>query len=207
MTTSADTPTAAATDLPAAPPGLPLPRKQLLLVGTGAFDVIHLPYWALTLRVKFGWDVRVCLTASADALVSRRAIAAASRNPVSGPDWDTERGLVPHQELAQWADLVVVLPATTSFIGKCAAGIPDSLALTVVLNSPAPVVIGPSIPEVALSRPAVRRNLRTLEEDGFHVVPRRSGISVHAGAAADGWSCSLGAALTTAAKALASPGH
>ncbi|MFD7031944.1 flavoprotein [Streptomyces sp. NPDC059917] len=182
---------------------VPLPRGQVLMVGTGAFDVVKMPTWAMWLRVTCGWSVRVCLTASADLLVSRRAVAAAAQAPVSGPAWDTEQGRVPHQELAEWADLVLVLPATVNFIGKCAAGIADDLALTTVMNTPAPVVIGPSIPATALRRPAVRRNLRTLEEDGFHVVPPGAGTSVHEGRATDGWGSELGSALECAAKAFA----
>ncbi|GAA1272961.1 hypothetical protein GCM10009665_71080 [Kitasatospora nipponensis] len=187
---------------PAHPP-LDLPRGHLLLVGTGAFDVVKMPTWVMWLRVTFGWSVRVCLTASADALVSRRAVAAAAQAPVSGPDWETEQGRVPHQELAEWADLVVVLPATTNFVGKLAAGIADDLALTTVLNTTAPVVIGPSIPATALRRPAVRRNLRTLRDDGYLLVPRHLGLSVHEGRATEGWGSDLGPALECAAKALA----
>ncbi|MFF7638428.1 flavoprotein [Kitasatospora sp. NPDC008050] len=186
---------------------LDLPRGQLLLVGTGAFDVARMPTWVMWLRVNCGWSVRVCLTAAADTLVSRRAIAAAAQAPVSGPAWDTELGRVPHQELAEWADLVVVLPATTNFIGKLAAGIADDLALSAVLNTMAPVVIGPSIPATALRRPAVRRNLRTLKEDGYLLVPRQTGLSVHEGQDTDGWGSDLGPALEYAAKALARLGE
>lgn len=182
---------------------LDLPRGQILMVGTGAFDVVKLPTWVMWLRVTCGYSVRVCLTASADLLVSRRALAAAAQAPVSGPAWDTEQGRVPHQELAEWADLVLVLPATVNFIAKCAAGITDDLALTTVMNTEAPVVIGPSIPATALRRPTVRRNLRTLQEDGFYVVPPTAGTSVHEGRTTDGWGSELGSALECAAKARA----
>lgn len=182
---------------------LALPRGQILMVGTGAFDVVKMPTWVMWLRVTCGWSVRVCLTASAERLVSRQALAAAAQAPVSGPEWDTEQGRVPHQELAEWADLVLVLPATVNFIAKCAAGITDDLALTTVMNTEAPVVIGPSIPATALRRPTVRRNLRTLQEDGFFVVPPAPGTSVHEGRTTDGWGSELGSALECGAKALA----
>lgn len=179
-------------------PPFDLPRGQLLLVGTGSIGVTNLPAWALSLRVECGWSIRVCLTASADALVSRQALAAITQAPVSGPDWDTAQGQVPHQELAEWADLVLVLPATVNFIGKLAAGIADSLALTTVLNTAAPVVIAPSIPATALRRPAVRRNLRTLRDDGYTVAPRSPALSVHAGEASDGWTSDLPIAIRAA---------
>lgn len=183
-------------------PPLDLPRGQLLLIGTGAIGVVNLPGWAMALRV-YGWSVRVCLTAAADALVSRQALAAITQAPVSGPDWDIAPGRVPHQELADWADLVLVLPATVNFIGKLAAGIADNLALSTVLNTSAPVVIGPSIPATALRRPAVRRNLRTLHDDGYTVVPRSPALSVHAGEKSDGWTSDLPTALQAASRSLA----
>ncbi|MFI6684270.1 flavoprotein [Streptomyces sp. NPDC050485] len=183
-------------------PPLDLPRGQLLLIGTGAIGVVNLPGWAMSLRAQCGWSIRVCLTAAADALVSRQALAAITQAPVSGPDWDTAQGRVPHQELADWADLVLVLPATVNFVGKLAAGIADSLALSTVLNTAAPVVIGPSIPGTALRRPAVRRNLRTLHEDGYTVVPRGPALSVHAGETSDGWTSDLPTALQAACRAL-----
>ncbi|MFG2818492.1 flavoprotein [Kitasatospora sp. NPDC048365] len=183
-------------------PPLELPRGQVLLVGTGAFAVVNLPTWAMWLRGSCGWSVRACLTASAETLVSRRAVAVATGAPVSGPGWDTEQGTIAHQELAAWADLVLVLPATTNFVGKLANGIADDLALTTVLNTEAPVVVGPAIPATALRRPAVRRNLRTLAEDGYHLVPRSRGHSLHEGRTTDGWASDLPAALACAAKAL-----
>ncbi|MDX6763857.1 MULTISPECIES: flavoprotein [Streptomyces] len=162
-------------------PEITLPRGRVLLVGTGAFGVTGLPSWALLMRMWYGWSLRAGLTHSAAALVSGDALAAATQAPVEGPEWRTSAGVVPHLELAEWPDLVIVAPATTAFIAKCALGMPDSLVLSAVLATRAPVVIAPSIPESTLERPAVRRNLESLRQDGFHVVPPRPGVSAHKG--------------------------
>ncbi|MFE0810722.1 flavoprotein [Streptomyces sp. NPDC058848] len=161
------------------PPAIDLPRSRLLLVGCGAFGVTALPSWAVLMRMWYGWHIRACLTHAAAQLVSAPALAAATQAPVEGPDWDTARGVTPHQELAEWADIVIVAPATTNFVAKCALGMPDSLALSAVLATRAPVVLAPSIPEGAFERPSVQRNLRLLAEDGFHVAPMQPGVSVH----------------------------
>lgn len=192
------------------PPGMPanvpatldLARGNLLLVGTGSFNVNLLPTWALMLRKWYGCHLRVCLTYSATALVARDAIAAATKEPVWGPDWPTASGCVPHQELAGWADLVIVAPATAAFVGKCANGISDSLALSVVMSVSAPVVLAPALAEEAISRPSVQRNLRLLDEDGYHVVPPQVGTSVHSGRLGIGAMADLGSILRTAAAAL-----
>ncbi|OMI39933.1 flavoprotein [Streptomyces sparsogenes] len=190
---------------PAPPRGLPrvtLERGRVLFVSSGAIGVTALPEWVLALRFRYGWSVRVCLTHSADRLVSRHALAALTQAPVEGPDWPTERGVVPHQELAEWPDLVIAAPATTNFVAKCAAGMADSLALTTVLCTGAPVLIAPSIPENALLRPAVRRNLRLLEEDGYHLVPMGPAVSAHRGTVSPSGMPGLPAILKVAARVL-----
>lgn len=184
------------------PESLALARGHLLLVGTGSFSVTLLPTWALLLRKWYACELRVCLTASAAALVSRDALAAASRSAVWGPDWPTREGSVPHQELGGWADLVVVAPATAAFVGKCAHGISDSLALSVVMATAAPVVMAPALAEEATAKPSVLRNLKLLEEDGYRVVPPQLGTSVHTGLVGPGGMADLGAILRAGADAL-----
>lgn len=166
---------------PRAPQHLPLQRGQVVLIGTGAFSVTELPGWAALLRSWYGWSLRPCLTYSAERLVSREALAAGAGAAVWGPDWPTADGVLPHQELAGWADLVLVMPATTCFVAKCAAGMPDSLALSSVMSAAAPVILVPSFPESALRRPSVERNIKLAEEEGYYVVPTQHGVSVHTG--------------------------
>ncbi|WP_405590241.1 flavoprotein [Streptomyces sp. NBC_01190] len=183
-------------------PPIDLDRGRVLLVASGAIGVTALPDWAMLLRVQYGWSVRICLTYSADRLVSREALAAVTQAPVAGPGWQTAQGIVPHQELAEWPDLVIVAPATTNFVAKAAAGMSDSLALTTVLCTAAPVLIAPSIPENALARPAVRRNLQCLADDGYHVVPMGPGVSVHRGAVSAAAMPGLPVILRVAARVL-----
>lgn len=190
--------TAAPTTRPAR---IDLPRNQVALIGAGAFAVTQLPQWVVVLRRWYGWDVRVCLTHSATALVAPAALAAASGHAVIGPDWHTGTAVVPHRELSEWADLVVVAPATTAFLGKLAAGIPDSLALSVVMDTRAPVVLAPSIPEGMVGNRAVRRNLACLEEYGCHVVPTVEGRSLSDGQRSTGAMADITAVLRTAARA------
>lgn len=179
------------------PGDLPLARGRVLLVGTGAFGVSTLPSWALLLRSWYGWTVRACLTSAATRLVAPAALAAATGHAVSGPDWDTEPG-VPHQVLADWPDLVLVAPATLSFVAKCALGMPDSLALATVMATSAPVLVVPSVAERSLGRPSTQRHLEALREEGYHVVGPRPGISVHTGSSAPGAMADIATTLRAA---------
>lgn len=163
------------------PPDITLPRGHVLLVGSGALPVALLPGWVMCLRDWYPWTLRVCLTWSATRLVAPAAMAAVSGRPIVGPDWDLDSGRVEHREVAEWADLVLVAPATGAFVAKLAAGITDSLALATVAFTAAPVVIAPSLAAPIAASPAAGRNLRQLAEDGFHVLPTATGLSAHSG--------------------------
>ncbi|MCP2259052.1 Flavoprotein [Streptoalloteichus tenebrarius] len=174
-----------------APQSLPLPRGQLVLVGCGAFAVTQLPNLAVVLRRWYGCRIRACLTDAGSRLVARDALAAATGSPVWGPHWPTDQGMVPHKELADWADMVIVAPATANFVAKAAHGIADSLALSVVTGTAAPVFVAPAYSEHAFARPSTARNLRLLEEEGYHVVPTERAVSVHNGRVAEGGMASM----------------
>lgn len=193
------------TELRSRPAAFPLRRGRLLLVGCGAFSVSQLPQWILLLRAWYGWDVRVALTHATRGLVGHDAVAAVSRHPVVGPDWDASPGVVPHQEAAAWADLVIVAPATAAFVGKLAHGILDTLALSTVACSTSPVVIAPSVPHQVLQRAAYRENVRRLEDDGMVVVPPQKGLAIELGARVEGGLADLPSILLSAHRAVHPP--
>src|SRR5687767_9432296 len=91
----------------------------------------------------------------------------------TGPDV-----FVPHIELGRNVDLVLVYPATVNIVGKVAHGIADELIAALVLATPAPVVFVPVANAQMWAQPAVRRNLRTLAEDGYLVLAPLAGVEV-----------------------------
>ncbi len=87
----------------------------------------------------------------------------------------TDADPIPHTRLGQSADVVVVAPATTRFIGCYAAGIADGLLTATVLATRAPVVICPAMHTEMWEHPALQENLSTLVRRGVHVVPPAEG--------------------------------
>lgn len=80
-----------------------------------------------------------------------------------------------HIELANWADMFLVLPASANILGQVANGLAQDLLTTTVLASRGPVVFCPNVNETMWSKEAVQRNLRALVEDGHFVVqPERA---------------------------------
>ncbi|MFD5751097.1 flavoprotein [Streptomyces sp. NPDC127033] len=161
---------------PPAPPGL----ERVLLIGTGAIGVSHLPSFATLLRHHYGLDVAVCLTAAARDFVSPRALAAITGRPVIPPGWPDESGPV-HIDWADWAEAVVVWPATLNFLSRCAFGIADSLPVSTVLATTAPVLFAPSVAAGAVGGGPFSRALRILRQDGHVVVGPVTGLAVSTG--------------------------
>lgn len=119
-----------------------------------------------------GHDVQVVATKNAFKFIGRATLEALSKNPVSvvDPDLFTNVDQVKHIAIAKGADLIVVAPATASFIAKIAAGIADDLLTTTVLAATAPVVIAPAMHTEMWHAPSTVENIRTLESRNFSIV-------------------------------------
>jgi phosphopantothenoylcysteine synthetase/decarboxylase len=153
--------------------------NRILLCASGGYQSYALPGFVMALLRHAAQDVQVVLSRAAARLVSPYAVEVASRHPVfvemedTGPDV-----FVPHIELARSADLVLVYPATVNVLGKVAQGITDELIPALVLASPVPVFFVPFTNPAMWEHPAVQRNVRTLREDGYVVLPPLAAIEV-----------------------------
>ncbi|WP_052744737.1 flavoprotein [Micromonospora sp. HK10] len=152
---------------PAAEPGV-FPARRVLVAACGSADVLTLPQSILVLRHALGLDVRVVLTPAAARFVPARSFSLLTGHPALVDE--VGDGDVPHLALTGWADLVLVLPATANTLAKAALGIADNLVGTCLLAAAAPVVLVPSMNQAMWERPAVRRNVARLREDGYLVV-------------------------------------
>lgn len=154
------------------------PGPRVVLAITGAVASMHAPAVVLSMQAR-GFRVRVAATEGALRFVRTEALEALTHEPVVAGLWPTDDRLhVPHIELAQWADAVVVCPASATTIGRLASGDFGSIVSAIALSTRAPVLVVPSMNEVMLTSAAVRRNLATLAADGKHVAGPASGIEV-----------------------------
>jgi phosphopantothenoylcysteine decarboxylase/phosphopantothenate--cysteine ligase len=118
-----------------------------------------------------GAAVRVILTPNAARFVSPLSLAAVSNHPVIVDQWgDSSHGGVDHIELARWADVLLIAPATANVIAKLATGIADDALTTYALAHRGDVVIAPAMNSFMLAHPTVTQNLATLRARGFDVV-------------------------------------
>ena len=127
--------------------------------------------------VKEGASVEVVMTRNAMEFVTPLTLQTLSGNKVAtrpfDPVWESEIG---HISLADRADLVVIAPATASFVGKMATGIADSLLATLVLATLAPVIVCPAMNVNMYNNVAVQDNIRKLRDRGVSIVEPSEGF-------------------------------
>jgi phosphopantothenoylcysteine decarboxylase/phosphopantothenate--cysteine ligase len=118
-----------------------------------------------------GADVRVILTPNAARFVSPLALAAVSNHPVISDQWgDASHGGIDHVELARWAEVLLIAPATANILAKLATGIADDALSTYALAHRGDVVVAPAMNSYMLAHPTVTANLATLRSRGVDVV-------------------------------------
>ncbi len=121
--------------------------------------------------VQSGLGVTVVMTRSAEKFVGAATFRALTGRRVATRSFETgDHPLGPHIELARQAELLCVAPATANFLAKAAQGIADDLLSTLFLSFSGPELLAPAMNCEMWSKPAVRRNLAQLREDGVHIV-------------------------------------
>ncbi|MEH7481850.1 bifunctional phosphopantothenoylcysteine decarboxylase/phosphopantothenate--cysteine ligase CoaBC [Neobacillus drentensis] len=149
--------------------------KKILLCVTGGIAVYKAA--ALTSKlVQAGAHVKVILSESAQKFVTPLTFQALSRNEVYVDTFDEKNPrVIAHIDLADWADLILVAPATANTIGKIAGGIADNMITTVLLAATSPVWIAPAMNVHMYDHPAVKKNLSILAEYGYQFIEPSEG--------------------------------
>ena len=158
-----------------------MPEKQakiLLIVGGGIAAYKSLE---LTRRLRQGdAAVRVILTEAATRFATPLSFAALGGTPAQA-DWfdadaeSSEGSGMGHIDLARFADLVIVAPATADLMARMAAGMADDLATATLLARDAPVLLAPAMNPSMWNHPATRRNVARLRADGALLVGPNEG--------------------------------
>jgi phosphopantothenoylcysteine decarboxylase / phosphopantothenate---cysteine ligase len=144
-----------------------LAGKQVLLGVTGGIAAYKAPDLVRRLREQ-GAEVRVVLTRSAARFVTPMTFQAVSGHPARSGLWDeAAEAAMGHIELARWAGLVLIAPATADCVARLAGGMADDLLTTVCLATEAPIVIVPAMNRVMWAKPATQDNLRRLATRGM----------------------------------------
>lgn len=126
--------------------------------------------------LELGANVRVIMTRGAREFITPLTLQALSGNPVHTELLDAEAELgMSHIELARWADLLLVAPATADLMARLAAGRADDLLTTVALATPAPLLLAPAMNQQMWRDEATAANVATLRARGCTLVGPASG--------------------------------
>src|SRR5688500_11515234 len=124
-----------------------------------------------------GGEVRVILTPNAARFVSPLALAAVSDHGVIMDQWgDSDRGGVDHIDLARWAELLLIAPATANVLAKLAVGIADDALTTYALAHRGDILVAPAMNTFMLAHPTVRENIETLRARGVGIIEPVDGL-------------------------------
>ena len=146
-----------------------LQGKKIVLGISGGIAAYKTP--ELVRRLKdHGADIRVVMTEGAKAFITPLTLQAVSGNHVADSLLDTQAELaMGHIELAKWADLVLIAPATADIIARLTAGMANDLLATICLATNAPIAIAPAMNQQMWHAPATSANMNTLSQRGLHI--------------------------------------
>ncbi len=134
---------------------------------------------------KLGANVQVVMTKQAKAFVGSMTFQAVTERPVRDSLWDeAHESAMGHIELARWADLVLIAPATADMIAKLACGQASCLLSTLILATNAPVVVCPAMNMHMYAHPLTQKNINILKEIGAYIVGPSKGVQA---CGDDGW--------------------
>ena len=149
--------------------------KRILLGISGGIAAYKIAYLIRLLKNQ-GAEVKCVMTPSASDFISPLVVSTLSENPVSIEFWNKESGLWKnHVELALWADLYIIAPATANTIAKMANGICDNLLLACYYSSKSKTIIAPAMDLDMYQHPTFKRNLKQLISDAVLVIPATNG--------------------------------
>lgn len=147
-----------------------LNNKRIILGVTGGIAAYKSAEIIRRLK-EYGADVRVVMTEASREFITPLTLQALSGNPVHYSLLDPKaEAAMGHIELARWADLVVIAPASANFMARLAAGRADDLLTTLCLATQATVAIAPAMNQAMWSNPATQSNLHKLQQQGIVIM-------------------------------------
>jgi len=154
----------------------PLYSKKILLGVTGSIAAYKSCEIVRRLKKK-GAEVRVIMTRNATRFVGPLTLKTLSQNRVMEEMFERREEWAPeHVSAADWADALLVAPATANIIGKARSGIADDLLSSIVLSARCPVVFAPAMNERMYENPILQENIEALKRIGCFFIGPEEGF-------------------------------
>jgi len=155
---------------------MPEPASKKIIIGISGGIAAYKSLSLMRLFVKAGHEVKVVVTQNGLQFVTPLSLETLSQNAIYSDCFErNEPFSVEHISLADWADVVVVAPATANIIGKFANGIADDALSTLLLAVKKPVFIAPAMNVNMYENEAVQCNIERLKKQGCHIIEPTEG--------------------------------
>ncbi|HTN61118.1 MAG TPA: bifunctional phosphopantothenoylcysteine decarboxylase/phosphopantothenate--cysteine ligase CoaBC, partial [Devosia sp.] len=148
--------------------------SNILIAVTGSISAYKIAD-VVSALVKQGHQVQCIMTESAKQFVTPLVLETLSGRAVKSALFGPDISGTEHIDLARWADIFVVAPATANVLARLALGLADDLVTTVALATTAPLLLAPAMNTVMWEHPATQQHLQTLQQRGAHVVNPAAG--------------------------------
>ena len=152
-----------------------LKDKHIVLGITGSIAAYKAASLA-RLLIKAGAEVQIVITPAGKEFITPVTLSALTGKPVVSEFFTANDGTWhSHVDLGQWADLMLIAPATASTLGKMANGVADNMLITTYMSMKAPVMIAPAMDLDMFAHPATTRNLEILRSYGNIIIEPAAG--------------------------------
>lgn len=144
-------------------------EKKLLIGISGSVAILALPQYLMNVAMEFP-NLKIIMTHTATQFIPQSSFSMFSKG-VYSKEFPLSPENMSHIELARWADLFVVIPATAHLLSEVAHGAAGSLLTATIMAYEKGVIFFPNMNSMMWNKKAVQRNVRILEEDGHRIIP------------------------------------
>ncbi len=148
--------------------------KNILLGVTGSIAA-YKSAEIIRLLIRNNFNVKVIMTENAKQFIHSNTLSTLSQHSVYDQLFDSAHPPMMHIDLAKWADIILIAPATASIIGKITAGLADDLLTTTCLATNAKIALAPSMNKVMWENVFVKNNINQLKNNGYEIYYPDSG--------------------------------
>lgn len=152
-------------------------ESNKLLIGISGSIAAYKIAFVISHFKKRGWDIRVIATPSALEFVGAATLEGLCGSPVIDDDFTSGR-MMSHIDLARWADVFLIAPATANTLNSLAYGVGNNILNSTYLayEQKKPLLIAPAMNTQMLLHPTVQNSLKILEKNGAHILPTENGL-------------------------------
>lgn len=149
--------------------------KKNIVVGVCGSIAVYKTCEVVRKLIKNKWDVKVVMTKNAQRFISSLTFEVLSRNPVYVDMFEKKVYEEDHIALSDFANIILICPATANIIGKVASGICDDLLTTTIISFSGPVIFAPAMNENMWKNKILQENVEKLKKFGYYFIEPEEG--------------------------------